>query len=83
MSYIEIICVFLLLGLGSKYNPLGVNPLIIVGMIGLVACNIVFGVRYYRTVYIRLMIKRERFVKINMLVKEKKTVNEVKNNNKQ
>lgn len=36
---------------GGVYNPKGVNEMIIVGVIGLVVTNFIFGFRYYRTVY--------------------------------
>ena len=47
---------------GGVYNPKGVNEMIIVGLIGLVMTNLIFGFRYYRAVYKKLSIKRKKFV---------------------
>jgi len=58
MGYIEVICAVVILIQGGMYNPKGVNELIVVGLVGLVVTNFIFGFKYYRSVYKKLMQKR-------------------------
>lgn len=62
MGYIEIVCALVILIQGGVYNPKGVNEIIVVGLVGLVVTNFIFGFRYYRTVYRKLMLKRKKFI---------------------
>ena len=47
---------------GGVYNPKGVNEMIVVGLVGLVVTNFLFGFKYYRAVYKKLLIRRKKFV---------------------
>ena len=58
MAYVEIICILVILGNGGKYNPTGVNEIILVGLAFMIVLNIIFGVRYFKTVYKKLILKR-------------------------
>lgn len=62
MGYIEIVCAVVILVQGGVYNPKGVNEIIVVGLVGLFVTNFIFGIKYYKSVYKRLMIKRTKFI---------------------
>lgn len=62
MGYIEIVCALVILVQGGSYNPKGVNELIVVGLVGLVVTNLIFGWKYIRTVYKKLMLRRKTFI---------------------
>ena len=66
MGYIEVVCVVVILIQGGIYNPKGVNEMIYVGLAGLVLTNIVFGIRYFVKVYIKLYQKRLKFIEVNL-----------------
>ncbi len=62
MGYIEVVCAIVILISGGIYNPKGVNEIIAIGLAGLLITNVVFGVKYFKSVYKRMSIKRQRFV---------------------
>lgn len=62
MGYIEIVCAVVILVQGGVYNPKGVNEIIVVGLVGLLVTNFIFGIKFFTSVYKRLMIKRTKFI---------------------
>lgn len=74
LGYIEIVCVIVILVQGGVYNPRGVNEMIAVGIAGLVVTNVVFGVKYFRSVYPKLKARRQKFIEMHLGSLNKKSI---------